>query len=166
MYLMAALSAKPGAEPAGAFYFHIGDPLVDMDEGIKERAEREIAQLLRLRGIVLSDVAVVSLMDKDGTSMKQVFNKDGSLSAHASAASLEEMHSLLNHAKRTAEKLASSMRMGSIAITPAKTSTFSACQFCEYAGVCRWDARLNGAKQKYLSPLSLEELKERIATGG
>ncbi len=165
LYLLASLSAKPGAEPAGAFYFHIDDPLVDLDEGLKERAEREIAQLLRLRGIVLSDVAVVDLMDKDGTSMKQVFNKDGSLSAHASAASLEEMYGLLNHAKRTAEKLASSMRKGDIAITPARTNTFSACTFCDYAGVCRWDARLPGAKPRFLSPLSLEELKARTSPG-
>jgi ATP-dependent helicase/nuclease subunit B len=130
-----------------------------MDEGVKEQAEREIAQRLRLRGIVLSDVSVVNAMDKFGTSMKQVFNKDGSLSAHASAASLEEMHSLLNLAKCTAEKLASSMRKGDIAISPAKTTTFSACKFCEYAGVCRWDARLPGARPRFLSPLSLEELK-------
>ncbi len=166
MYLMAALNAKSGAEPAGAFYFHIDDPLVDLEVGIKERAEREIAQLLRLRGIVLSDVTVVNAMDKDLTSMKQVFNKDGSLSANASAASLEEMRSLLNHAKKTAEKLASSMRKGDIAISPAKTNTFSACKFCEYAGVCRWDARLPGAKQRFMSPLSLEELKARTNTGG
>lgn len=166
MYLMAALNAKSGAEPAGAFYFHIDDPLVDLDVGIKERAEREIAQLLRLRGIVLSDVTVVNAMDRDLTSMKQVFNKDGSLSANASAASLEEMRSLLNHAKKTAEKLASSMRKGDIAISPAKTNTFSACKFCEYAGVCRWDARLPGAKQRFMSPLSLEELKARTNTGG
>jgi ATP-dependent helicase/nuclease subunit B len=163
MYLMAALSAKPGTEPAGAFYFHIDDPLVELDEGLKERAEREIAQLLRLRGIVLSDVAVVNAMDRDFTSMKQVFNKDGSLTAHASAASLEEMRNLLDYAKRTAEKLASSMRKGDIAISPAKTNTFSACKFCEYAGVCRWDARLPGAKQRFLNPLSLEELKARAA---
>jgi ATP-dependent helicase/nuclease subunit B len=159
MYLMAALSAKPGAEPAGAFYFHIDDPLVDLDEGLRERAEREIAQRLRLRGIVLADTAVVGFMDRDGTSMKQVFNKDGTLSAFASAASLEEMHNLLDHAKRTAEKLASSMRKGGIAVSPAKTNTFSACKFCEYAGVCRWDARLPGARPRFLSPLSLEELK-------
>jgi ATP-dependent helicase/nuclease subunit B len=166
LYLMAALSAKPGAEPAGAFYFHIDDPLVDLDEGLKEQAEREIAQRLRLRGIVLSDVSVVDAMDKDGTSMRQVFNKDGSLSAHASAASLEEMHGLLNHAKSTAEKLASSMRKGNIAISPAKTNTFSACKYCEYAGVCRWDARLPGAKPRLLTSLSLEELKARSAPRG
>ncbi len=163
LYLMASLSAKPGAEPAGAFYFHIDDPLVDMEEGLKEQAEREIAQILRLRGIVLSDVTVVGAMDKDGTSMNKVFNKDGSLSAYASAASLEEMHGLLDHAKRAAEKLASSMRKGEIAISPARTNTFSACQYCDYAGVCRWDARLPGARPRYLSALSLEELKARTA---
>ncbi len=165
LYLLAALSARPGAEPAGAFYFHIDDPLVDLDEGLKERAEREIAQRLRLRGIVLSDVAVVDLMDKDGSSIKQVFNKDGSLSAYASAASLTEMHGLLDHAKRTAEKLASSMRRGGIAISPARTNTFSACQYCDYAGVCRWDARLPGARPRFLSALSLEELKARSSSG-
>jgi ATP-dependent helicase/nuclease subunit B len=166
LYLLAALTAKPGAEPAGAFYFHIDDPLVDLDNELKERAEREIAQLLRLRGIVLSDVHVVDAMDKDGTSMKQVFNKDGSLSTNACAASLLEMHDLLHHAKQTAEKLASSMRKGDIAISPARTNTFSACKYCEYAGICRWDARLPGARPRFMSAMSLEELKARVAPAG
>ncbi len=166
LYLMAALNATPGAEPAGAFYFHIDDPLVDLDTDLKERAESQIAQLLRLRGIVLSDVTVVDAMDNDGSSLRQVFNKDGSLSANACAASLDEMHGLLGHAVKTAEKLAFAMRKGAIAISPARTNAFSACTFCDYAGICRWDARLPGAKSRFLNPLSLEELKARTSPPG
>ncbi len=161
LYLLAALSVKPGSEPAGAFYFHIDDPLVDLDSDLKERAEKEIAQLLRLRGIVLSDATVVEAMDRDGISLKQVFNKDGSLSAHASAANLAQMHGLLQHARTAAQKLAASMRNGILSVTPARTKTFNACQWCEYAGICRWDPRLTGAKPRFLPPLSLGELMEK-----
>jgi ATP-dependent helicase/nuclease subunit B len=164
LYLKAAQSIKPNAEPAGAFYFHIDDPLVELDSQIKEQAEVQIAQLLRLKGIVLSDVQVVKAMDRDGTTMKQVFNKDGSLTAYAFAASLTEMHGLLKLARSNAERLASAMHKGNIAISPAQVNNLRACQYCDYAGICRWDARLPGAKPRFLKPLSLEELKEKACT--
>ena len=163
LYLMAALQAIPNAEPAGAFYFHIDDPLAELDSDVKEMAEREIAQMLRLKGVVLSDETVVELMDKDGASLKQVFTKSGALTAHASAASLEQMHSLIDHAAKTAQNLASAMREGDVSISPVRIKDFSACKWCEYAGVCRWDARLNGAKPRFLEPLSFMEMMEKLS---
>ncbi len=165
LYLMAALQLMPGAEPAGAFYFHIDDPLAELDSGVKEQAEQQIAQMLRLKGVVLSDATVVELMDRDGVSLKQVFTKSGALTAHASAASLEQMHGLISHAAQTAQSLANAMREGSISVSPARLGAFSACTWCEYAGVCRWDARLAGAKPRFLQPLSFQELMEKMNPG-
>ncbi len=162
LYLMAALQAVPNAAPAGAFYFHIDDPLADLDSDMKEQAEQQIAQMLRLKGVVLSDATVVELMDKDGVSLKQVFTKSGTLTAYASAASLVQMHELIGHAARMAQSLASAMREGAIAISPVRIKAFSACQWCDYAGICRWDSRLNGAKPRFLQPLSFQELMEKL----
>ncbi len=162
LYLKAALNAKPGAEPAGAFYFHINDPLADLEAGLKEQAEEKIAQMLRLKGIVLGDVTVVNAMDPEGLSLKKTFKKDGELTSGASAVSLAKMHGLLDHAMETAAKLTEAMRGGRIEVSPARTGAFNACAYCDYAGVCRWDPRLPGAKPRVLPPLSLEELADRL----
>lgn len=162
LYLLAALNVAPGAEPAGAFYFHIDDPLANVETDAKELAEKEIAKLLRLSGVVLSDVQVVRAMDPNGLSMPKVLKQDGTPAATAPALDLSQMRALLYHAQTAAQKLAAAMREGGIGIAPARGKDFDSCQYCEYAGVCRWDARLPGARPRFLKPLSLAELKQRL----
>lgn len=168
LYLLAASHAT-GANPAGAFYFTVDDPLVKSDEDIREKAEELIAQELRLKGVVLADAQVVSAMDADipGYSIGKVFNKDGSVDSHASAYTLTEMHALLEHARQTAADLADAIRDGQIDATPAFIGEkWSACTWCEYRPVCGLDPALPGASRRPLQEMTREELLQRLGSGG
>jgi len=165
LYLQAAVQGVKNAKPAGAFYFAVRDPMVDSETDVKEAAERAIARELRLKGVVLAETEVVRAMDFDEPefSLEKVFNATGSVSARANAVNLEEMHALLDHAKKTAAELTDHIRAGKIDVSPASCGDWNACQWCDYAAVCKRDARLLGGEFRELSDMDREEFASRLA---
>ncbi len=161
LYLQAAAQGLH-ADPAGAFYFTVRDPLVDAQDA-KEAAEKAIAKQLQLKGVVLSDVQVVSAMDPEGTAIGSVFTKSGAVSAHASAYSKEEMAALLAHTQAAAADLAQGIREGDIAVSPARLKDWSPCQYCEYKAVCGFDPTLPHCTSRVLPALTRQELQQRLA---
>lgn len=161
LYLQAASQGMQG-HAAGAFYFRVNDPLVEAED-VKSAAEAAIAKTLQLKGVVLSDVKVVSAMDAEGTAIGPVFNKDGRVKASANAYSPEEMQSLLNHTRQTAADLADSIRAGEISVSPAEIKGWSACQWCEYSAVCGFDPTLPHCTKRVLPQLSRQELLDQMA---
>ena len=165
LYLQAASQAVSGANPAGAFYFAVQDPLVQSEEDIREKAEELIAKELRLRGVVLAETEVVDAMDFDipGFSIGKVFNKDGTVGKQTSAYTLEEMRALLSHAKKTAAELADAIRDGQIAASPAAIGEkWSACDWCDYRAVCGIDPSRPGAQKRPLEEIDREEMVRRL----
>ena len=165
LYLQAASQAASGANPAGAFYFTVKDPLVQSEEDIREKAEELIAKELRLRGVVLADAEVVDAMDVDipGFSIGKVFNKDGTVGKQASAYALDEMRALLEHAQKTAAELADAIRDGQIAASPAAIGEkWSACAWCDYRAVCGIDPARPGSRKRPLEEIDREEMVKRL----
>ena len=161
LYLQAAAQGMKG-NAAGAFYFRVNDPLVEAED-VKSAAEAAIAKSLQLKGVVLSDVKVVSAMDAEGTAIGPIFNKDGRVKAGANAYASEEMQALLRHTRQTAADLADSIREGEISVSPAETKGWNACQWCEYSAVCGFDPALPHCTKRVLPQLSRQELLERMA---
>ena len=161
LYLQAAAQGLKG-NAAGAFYFTVRDPLVDAQDA-KEAAEKAIAKTLQLKGVVLSDVAVVNAMDAEGLALGSIFTKTGSVAAHAPAYSREEMQSLLKHTTGVAAELADGIRAGDISVSPAQIKDWSACQWCEYAAVCGVDPNLPHCTKRVLPALTRQELLNRLA---
>ena len=165
LYLQAASQAVEGANPAGAFYFTVQDPLVQSEEDVREKAEELIAKELRLKGVVLAEAEVVDAMDVDipGFSIGKVFNRDGTVGKQAPAYALDEMHALLGHAKKTAADLADAIRDGQIAVSPAAIGEkWSACAWCDYRAVCGIDPSLPGHQKRPLEEIDREELIQRL----
>ena len=156
LYLQAAAQGMKG-QAAGAFYFMVKDPLVDAEDA-KEAAEKVIAKTLQLKGVVLSDVDVVSAMDAEGTALGSIFTKTGAVAARAQAYSREEMQQILDHTRQKAADLADSIREGDISVSPAHIKEWSACQWCEYSSVCGYDPSLPHCTKRVLPSLTRQEL--------
>ena len=161
LYLQAAAQGMKG-QAAGAFYFAVRDPLVEAED-VKAAAETAIAKTLQLKGVVLSDVKVVSAMDAEGTAIGPVFTKTGAVSSRANAYAREELQVLLEHTKQTAANLADSIREGDISVSPAEMKGWNACQWCEYSAVCGFDPALPHCTKRVLPSLSRQELLEKMA---
>lgn len=163
LYLRAATQACD-ANPAGAFYFTVKDPMVNAEEDVREAAEKLIAGALHLRGVVLSDAKIIAAMDADEPefSLGRILLKDGSVSKSANALPLADMHALIRHAESTAAALAQRIRQGEVAASPAQVEGWSACEHCEYAAICGLDPALPGCEKRELPPMTREELVDRL----
>ena len=164
MYLLAALQGEPGALPAGAFYFHLADPLLPAPEQQAD-IEQKLAQALSLTGVTLRDVSIIRLMDSGDPplSMQKLVTKDGEFAKNKQLATLEQMRALILHAKKTAVTLAESISSGNTAASPLETSPEeSPCRTCDYRSICRRDALLGCVTPRAGEKMSFDELLERI----
>lgn len=158
LYLMAALTAFPGALAAGAFYSQFRDPLIDIDSRDIDKIEQKIAKELSLSGIQLADVRVIRALDN----ADDFLNRDGSINKQKNTVTSEQMRALMRHAHGLAVSLAQRIAEGEITPRPAQLAKWRACAWCDYQSVCRFDAAVLGSMVRWLEPISKKELLERV----
>lgn len=158
IYLLAALNGTD-AQPAGAYYFPLRDPLIP-DPGDLKLAEEKLAEKLHLKGVTLKDAAIVRLMD-DATppvTMPKLLKGDGEFALGKPVAELEELRQLLLHARNTARDLCESMRKGGIEAAPLTEKEQSPCDYCDYAGICRRE----NCHPRQVESLRFDDLIEKV----
>ncbi len=147
--------------PAGAFYFHVADSLVDEPKDPK-LLEKKLADELRLKGVVLKDARVVRLMDTGGeiASLPQYLKKDSDeFVANKMVATLEEMRALLEKTKRAAGSMITAIAGGHFDVTPLCDEGDSPCTYCDYAAICRRDPT-DASSVREMGKMTFDELLE------
>lgn len=161
---LAALTDLEGAAPAGLFYFHIDDPWVESLPG--EQMEREIFRQLRLRGLVLQDAQVLRGLDALAETQADVlpvrFKKDGELAAGSSAVPAEVMAGLLARARALAARFMQEILSGATRAAPLKQGPRTACDWCDYRGICKFDPAFEAHRYRQLPELTMQELTEKL----
>lgn len=173
VYLNAALEMEAKQEPhrevipAGIFYYHMQDPVLEREAGMdNEQARQKLLKKLRPDGILNSDEQALWLLDQSMTGDSLVIpagrKKDGSLKAASSTATTEQFRILSKYVNRKMASMGEEMLQGVIAPEPYTDGTRSACDYCGYAAVCGFDRKLPGMCQRKLPPLSKKEVWERL----
>lgn len=164
LYLRAALNEDDAAQPAGAFYMRVADPLLP-DQEDTQQVEDALARALCLRGVALKDAAILKRMD-DGEpplTLPKVLTADGGFDKRAPLATLEELHGLIRHAEEMARKWAEKMRSGEIAAAPLCDKRYKGpCEYCDYAGICRRGVSRTLEHIQPLEEMSFDELLEKV----
>lgn len=159
--------------PAGIFYYHVNDPMVEMQGEISEEELREkIFKELKLNGIVNEDRNVIDSLDislHSGQSVNSAVipagtNKDGSLKKASKTLSAKGFLDLSSYVNETILRLGQRMMQGEIAVSPYSLSGRTGCDYCEFRPVCQFDARIPGFSYRTLAELSEEELLEKMIT--
>ncbi|MCI9123729.1 MAG: helicase-exonuclease AddAB subunit AddB [Eubacterium sp.] len=177
VYLNAAMELArrkyPGKEikPAGIFYYHIDDPLLETEEELSEEEIREqIFAKLKLDGYVNSDPQVYHAMDHGMGASSHIIpvteNKDGSLRKNSKAASEEQFGVLSDYVSRKIMELGRRMMQGEIDVNPYELGDRTPCGYCPYRSVCGFDERMEGYAYRKLAKFDqageiLERMKER-----
>ena len=173
VYLNAAmeLAAKehPGKEihPAGIFYYHIEDPLLDQDAGAEaENLNERVMEKLKLSGLVNGDPEVIKKLDQDMPGKSSVlplsYNKDGSLRAGSSVAAERQFRDLTSFVNRKIQKIGSEILEGRMDVNPYELKGKTACDYCAYRGVCGLDPKDEGYGFRRLKAFEDAEVWERI----
>lgn len=149
--------------PGAILYFKIDDPIVPTDgENSEETIEKEIMKRLKMQGLLLKDARIIKEMDKNLERYSLIIpaqvNADGSLSGNTSSATREEFEILTKYVRTIVVSLCEEMLQGNISILPCKKKDYIACNFCEYAAICKFDVTIRDNKYKLLLDKSDEEL--------
>lgn len=136
-------------KPAGIFYYHIDDPLLEEQEELTEEEIREqIFAKLKLDGYVNADPEVYRAMDHEMGSSSNIIpvteNKDGSLRKNSKAASEEQFAGICAYVSRKILELGTQIMNGEIAVNPYELNGKTPCSYCPYRSVCGFDQRIGG----------------------
>jgi ATP-dependent helicase/nuclease subunit B len=138
-------------EPAGIFYYHVKDPLLEGSPDEDEEAiSRKILQELKVNGLVRSEKKIISDMDETLENGKKslvipvAYNKDGSLSRYSQTAGLEDFRSLSGYVNRKIEEIGKRIMAGEAQTDPYKLRKRTACDFCTFRSICGFDEKIPG----------------------
>lgn len=149
VYMDAALSSDENATPAAMLYFNIREPMITLNSAIDNaEAERLIIDEMKLDGLVLNDEEVIRDMDRNYLSGSEFLpvkiNKNGTVKATSSLATMHQFNLLINHVKSTMKKIGNDILKGKIDIMPYRNAKGSPCDYCEYKIVCKFDPKKSG----------------------
>lgn len=169
VYLSAAMEKLSRAgegetHPAGMFYYHIEDPLLDYEE--TEDLEEKLLKELALNGLSSGDLKVLTLMDREiqeGSAVLPVrLKKDGGYTAGSSVAEEAQFQSLIGHVQKKLVEYGERILGGDIRMYPYELGEEDACRYCRYHSVCGFDRKLNGCEKRRLRPMNRQEIWEEL----
>lgn len=181
VYLDAAMEMEerkaPGKEvvAGGIFYYHINDPLVELEEGMTpEGIEKQLLRQLRMDGLVNSGLDVICRLDRDiqkESDVIPVAMKDGYVQeSRSSVASTRRFKDLRLFVNRKLKEAGMEILSGNVELKPYKQGDKGACDYCPYHAVCGFDTKTAGYGYRRLKGMKPEEIWAQIspetASGG
>lgn len=157
----------PGKEvvTAGLFYYNIKTPFAS-DDTSQEEINRGLLEELRMKGIVNDNPAVINILEreKQGTSIAipVSFNKDGGVKKSSSVIGNENFRLLSEHTRRIINDAARKMGEGCTDINPYRKDGRTGCDYCPYASVCGFDAKIPGYSFNNIKELDEEEIWKKM----
>ena len=157
LYLEAALGLGQ-QKPAGVFYFKINEPMVDASEykveALANKVQDEVKKLFKLDGVMVDEPSVLENVagDFEGTSdivpLKK--NKDGIIQGSGKDKLLteEEFEAFKRAVEEKITELCGELADGSTEIAPGQTGDETACRYCQYKSICKFDVAFEGCNYR------------------
>ena len=149
MYMQAACTKN--RKPAGVFYFKIKEPMVDFSqkEPDWETLEKEIRKSFRLDGVMVDDPQIIKDIAGEFEGFSEIVpirnTKEGiKNTGKEGLMSPEDFHELQEAVEEKIKEAAKKLMEGNIEAHPMKTAQTSACAYCSYKGICRFDTIFEG----------------------
>lgn len=154
--------------PAGVFYFKIDDPMIETEENDIEFIEKEIAKKLKMDGLIIKDINIVKLMDKEieenrkSSILPVSINKDGSFSKNSAVVDKNDLDLMIKHVKGLITEIVGEILKGKIKIEPCKTQKYTACAYCDFATICQFETSFENNKFRNIKKLSDDDVISKI----
>jgi len=164
---MGAVSKIEKLEPAGVLYFSLIEPIIKADKKkTEEELEEEIRKRFKMKGLVLADVKVIKMMDKNlengYSDMIPVYiGKEDKISEKSSSTVTKEQFEILQkYITKTIKDISKEILKGKIDIKPYYKNKKTPCEYCEYKSICQFDKNKFCNEYNYIPELSKEEVWE------
>lgn len=166
---MDAVCKEEDLMPAGVLYFSLLEQMINADKKItEEQIEDELRKNFKMKGLILADVKVIKMQDKNldyGTSklIPAGITKSGDISAKTtSGVDKEEFKILQDYIYKTIKEIAKEILKGNINIKPYNKDGKKPCDYCPYKAVCKFDTRMKGNKYNYIGNLSKDDVIRKM----
>ncbi len=166
VYMNAALDyvkeKYPAKEPvpAGVFYYHIQDPLIEKEADEKKREEK-ILKTLRPDGIVNLEKESLGHLDRnikgESLAVPVKLKKDNSISGTSKTVTGEEFRTMAAYAREQVEKIHGRILDGDVRIRPYRQDQKSGCDYCAYRHICGFDLDIPGYGYRNIEKLDKPE---------
>lgn len=158
------------AKAAGAYYFHVQNPLVTVEGA----TEKERLKTFKYEGLFVDHAEVFplydqSLAEKEYSSVFPIrADKDGKLTKVGQSANKfyqeEEIERLRAHNQKNLIAGGNQIQSGDIQLNPfyQVTKKKTACEFCAFRSVCNFDVMLPENQYHRITPLTKEEIMKKM----
>lgn len=167
---MDAMVKEENIEPAGVLYFNLIEPIIKADKReTEEELESAIKKNFKMKGLVLADVKVVKMMDKN---LKQGYSelipvylgKDEKISEKSSSTATKEQFELLQkYIIKTIKDISKEILSGKIDMKPYNKNQKVPCDYCEYKAICQFDNTKANNNYSYVPTVKKDEVWEKLA---
>ena len=162
MELMKQRPHTGGILPAGIFYYHVDEPVIETEGAVdEEQIWQGVFEKLRLDGIVNEDPQMIEAMDETFTDKSDVIpvsrTKSGELSKTSKAYSTEQFAKISAYVNHVIEELGRRMLAGEIDVNPYELKGSTACTWCNYRSICGFDTHMSGCGYRKLRQIKSDE---------
>ena len=164
------ISEQKNMDGVGVLYFNLLDTIVNSSRALSdEELRKELNKKFRMKGLVVSDVKVLKMMDKkleSSTTSEQIpvyLDKDGNVSyGKSSAIDKEKFERLQKYTKHIIKEIGKEIYSGKIDLKPYNLKKKTPCEYCEYKGICNFDSKMKGNEYNYIGNRGKELILEEI----
>ena len=163
--------------PAGILYYNIEDPLLE-GKIDSDKLSDNILKKLRMEGVVNEDDPILPSLDSNFVTdsgllpikTKSVVapfetDKDGNLKKNSSAIQTTQFNDVVKYTRRNIGRMSGEIMSGVTEVNPYKkdgSPQKTACDYCAYRDVCRFDVRIPGNSYRNLKKLTDDDVLNLI----
>ena len=134
---------------------------MEREEGTS--AEENLLAEFDLSGLVLGEKEIVEHLDfGEEKSLPVAYKKDGAFTAASSIATREQFQALGDYVKKQLVTYGNEILEGNISIEPYKEEKRTACDYCDYKGICGFDPSFAGNQYRKIKKKDKKELWNQI----
>ncbi|MCO7176007.1 helicase-exonuclease AddAB subunit AddB [Sporolactobacillus kofuensis] len=147
------------ADPAGVLYFHMHNPVLNLDEKLPEdQLERELYKHFKMKGLLLEDKEALMLTDESAMGkLSDIapfgFKKNGEFYKSSSIAGEKEFKTLRSYTRHVMTDVGCKIIDGDVSIAPFKMNGQVPCTHCAFRPVCRFDQSQPGNQFRILKKM-------------
>ena len=148
--------------PAGIFYYHVDEPMVETEGAVdEEEIWQRVFESLRLDGIVNEDPKIIDAMDEGFADKSDVIpvsrTKSGELSKTSKAYTAKQLEQIRAYVNYVIRELGRRMLAGEIDVNPYQLQSKHACTWCGYRSICGFDEHMDGCGYRRLLNIRSDE---------
>lgn len=155
--------------PAGVLYFSMLEQMIKSNKRMEqEEIEEKIRANFKMKGLILADVKVVKLHDKNlqnGSSalVPAYIGKDGELSEKkTSGVTAEQFKDLQKYMYTVIKQISKEILGGNIDLKPYYKDKKTPCKYCDYKSICSFNMGGCENSYNYIDKKSKEEILHKI----